>query len=463
MSQALFSSITGLKVAQSKLDVIADNIANMGTTGFKGSKVNFENIFVKTLTSGSSNTNPMQIGLGATLSEITRNFSGGTPQTTGRPTDLNIQGDGFFTVQNVTGGISLTRAGNFSINQVGNITTAQGLSVLGTANVSSTSGSQTSVRIPQSLKFTMPDAVASDNITTMCIGKDPSISTGKFSFKVDDGLALSTSVKTTTITIDPTSTLTSVTADINTKIGQLTGVIVTAMPINVSASVTGNQLSFSNAGIGGVKVSFGDSSDTSNFFSIMGFKSNMIDSSTLVADSTSIPLKNSSKLTVENGDSTADSYSMSSFSVGKDGAIEATYSNGGKLSVAGEPARSLIYKTATGTEILGANLSGAGGASVSAVKPEELQIQLCNVANPKGLLASSGNLFTFGPGSGNTTYAAGSKAGLGMIDSGGLESANIDLPTEFAEMMLAQRGIEASSRMFSTQSQIMQQIVNLGR
>lgn len=460
MSQALFSSITGLKVAQAKLDVIADNIANMGTTGFKGSKVNFENIFVRTLSSGSSNINPMQIGLGATLSEITRNFSGGTPQTTGRATDLNIQGDGFFTVKNVSGGISLTRAGNFSINQAGNLTTPQGLAVLGTANISSTSGSTSNVRIPQLLKFKMPDSVEADKITTMCAGTDPAVSVGKFSFKIDDGLG---GVKTTTITIDANSTMTSVVSDINTKVSALTGAIATTPAINVSASVLNNQLSLAATNLGGVKISFGDSSDTSNFFSIMGFKSNLMTSASSPSDTQSIALKNNSKITVDLGDNTTESSAMSSFSVAKDGSIEATYSNGCKLSVTGEPVRTLTYKTATGTEISGSNLSAPAGGSVSAVKPEELQIQLCNVANPKGLLASSGNLFTFGPGSGNTTYAAGSKAGLGLIDSGGLESANIDLPTEFAEMMLAQRGIEASSRMFSTQSQIMQQIVNLGR
>jgi flagellar hook protein FlgE len=461
MSQALFSSITGLKVAQAKLDVIADNIANMGTTGFKGSKVNFENIFVRTLSSGSSNINPMQIGLGATLSEITRNFSGGTPQTTGRATDLNIQGDGFFTVKNVTGGISLTRAGNFSINQAGNLTTPQGLAVLGTANISSTSGSTSNVRIPQLLKFKMPDSVEGDNITTMCAGSDPAVSVGKFSFKVEGGLE---SPKTTTITIDANSTMTEVASQIKTA---LTGAISSTASINVSALndiTTGKfKLSLDATNLGGVKISFGDSADTSNFFSIMGFKSNLMTSDPSLSTMQSIELKNNSKITVDAGDNTTESSAMSSFSVAKDGSIEATYSNGCKLSVSGEPVRALTYKTATGTEISGSNLSAPAGGSVSAVKPEELQIQLCNVANPKGLLASSGNLFTFGPGSGNTTYAAGSKAGLGLIDSGGLESANIDLPTEFAEMMLAQRGIEASSRMFSTQSQIMQQIVNLGR
>lgn len=460
MSQALFSSITGLKVAQAKLDVIADNIANMGTTGFKGSKVNFENIFVRTLSSGSSNINPMQIGLGATLSEITRNFSGGTPQTTGRATDLNIQGDGFFTVKNVTGGISLTRAGNFSINQAGNLTTPQGLAVLGTANISSTSGSTSNVRIPQLLKFKMPDSVEADKITTMCAGSDPAVSIGKFSFKINDGLG---GTKTTTIIIDANSTMTKVASDINDQISVLTGAIHTSPAINVSATVSENKLSIKATNLGGVTISFGDSADTSNFFSIMGFNSNLITSASSSSAMQSIPLKNNSKITVDLGDNTTESSAMSSFSVAKDGSIEATYSNGCKLSVSGEPVRALTYKTATGTEISGSNLSAPAGGSVSAVKPEELQIQLCNVANPKGLLASSGNLFTFGPGSGNTTYAAGSKAGLGLIDSGGLESANIDLPTEFAEMMLAQRGIEASSRMFSTQSQIMQQIVNLGR
>lgn len=448
MSQALFSAISGLKTSQSKIDVIADNIANMNTVAFKGSKVNFENVFVRTLSSGSSNTNPMQVGLGATLSEITRNFSSGSVQTTGRSTDLNIQGDGFFTVKNLTGGISLTRAGNFSINADGNLTTPQGLQVLGTANTLSVSGSTTPVKIPQSLKLSMPDAAASDNITYCCSGEDPAVSQGSFSFQIDKGV---NGVTTTTVTINATSTLEDIRASIDNILG-------------IDATITGNQISISfdaSEDATATGVSFGASGDSSNFFSIMGFDSSSIDGTT--TSTTSIELKNNHKITIEEGDATTASYNMSSFSVGKDGAIEATYGNGAKITVTGDPVRTLVYKTATGIEITGSDMTGAGGASVTAVTPAELQVQLCNVANPKGLLATSGNLFSFGPGSGNTTYGTGQSGGLGLIDSGALESSNIDLPTEFAEMILAQRGIEASSRVFDTQNQILRQIVNIGR
>ncbi|MEI7473248.1 MAG: flagellar hook-basal body complex protein [bacterium] len=457
MSQALFTAITGLKTSQTKLDVIADNIANMNTVGFKGSKVNFENIFVRTLTNGSSNTNPMQVGLGATLSEVSRNFSNGTVQTTGRTTDLNIQGDGFFTVKDPLGSISLTRAGNFSINGDGNLVTPQGLSVLGTANVVSPSGSVAPIRIPQTLKLSMPDAAAGDKITNACSGQAPAVSEGTFSFKIDDGLGSPTSVTTKTVTIDKNSTIESVRADIDALDG-------------VTATITGNKLSIDIAPDepspgATAKVTFGDSGDSSNFFSVMGFNSLTLDpaASTPVTTTSSIGLKNTNKISIEPGDSSPSTYSMSSFSVGKDGAIEAVYSNGAKITVSGDPVRALSYKTVTGTEINGADITGANGGSVTAIKPQELQLQICNVANPKGLMSTSGNLFQFGPGSGNTMYGVGKAGGLGMVDSGALETANIDLPTEFSEMMLAQRGIEASSRVFSTQSQIMQSIINIGR
>lgn len=119
----------------------------------------------------------------------------------------------------------------------------------------------------------------------------------------------------------------------------------------------------------------------------------------------------------------------------------------------------MFYKTSTGVEIEAANITVTGNA----ISAAELQIQLANVTNPKGLILQSGNLFSLGPNAGSATYATGESGGLGLIDVGKLESANVDLSSEFAEMIATQRGIEANSRTFDTQNQIMRSIVNLGR
>jgi flagellar hook protein FlgE len=108
MTQGFYTAISGMGAAQTKIDVIADNIANMNTVGFKESNVVFENLFSRTLTVGNApfgnvgGKNPMQVGSGAQISSIIRNFTNGNYQTTGRDKDLLIQGSGFFSVQDPT-------------------------------------------------------------------------------------------------------------------------------------------------------------------------------------------------------------------------------------------------------------------------------------------------------------------------------------------------------------------------
>ena len=122
MSQSLFTSITGMTTAQTKIDVIANNIANMNTTAFKASNLTFSDMYSKNLSSGSSptsgvgGTNPMQVGLGVALSGITTDFTGGSIQSTGNTSDLNIQGNGWFTVLNGDGSMGLTRDGSFQLD-----------------------------------------------------------------------------------------------------------------------------------------------------------------------------------------------------------------------------------------------------------------------------------------------------------------------------------------------------------
>jgi flagellar hook protein FlgE len=121
MLRSLFAGISGLRVNQTMLDVTGNNIANANTIGFKGSTTIFQDTLSQMLTGASAvspprgGTNPMQVGLGVQLAGISTNMNQGSAQTTGRATDLMIQGDGFFVVQR--GNESLyTRAGAFNFD-----------------------------------------------------------------------------------------------------------------------------------------------------------------------------------------------------------------------------------------------------------------------------------------------------------------------------------------------------------
>jgi flagellar hook protein FlgE len=132
VSTALFSSLTGLRVNETRLDVIGNNIANANTTAFKASRVTFQTAFAETLTIGSAGTgnvaasNPSQIGLGAGIGATTLDFTTGGLSRTGRSTDLAVEGNGFFVVKDVDGTTYYTRDGAFTMNANLDLTTSSG-------------------------------------------------------------------------------------------------------------------------------------------------------------------------------------------------------------------------------------------------------------------------------------------------------------------------------------------------
>lgn len=144
MLRSMYTSITGLKNHQAMLDVTANNIANVNTYGFKGSTVSFQDQLSQTLqgasapTSNLGGTNAQQVGLGSRIGSITQNHGSGSIATTGRPTDLAIDGDGYFRVTNdpngLAGGTQETyymRNGEFKLDQAGDLVTSDGYYVIG--------------------------------------------------------------------------------------------------------------------------------------------------------------------------------------------------------------------------------------------------------------------------------------------------------------------------------------------
>jgi flagellar hook protein FlgE len=136
MLRSLFSGISGLRVNQTMLDVTGNNIANANTIGFKSSSTVFQDTLSQMLTGASSastprgGTNPNQVGLGVQLAATQTNFTQGSTQTTGRATDLMIQGDGFFVTRKGNEDL-YTRAGSFTFDETGGLVTPTGNRVQG--------------------------------------------------------------------------------------------------------------------------------------------------------------------------------------------------------------------------------------------------------------------------------------------------------------------------------------------
>ena len=144
MLRSMYSGISGLKVNQTKLDVIGNNIANVGTTAFKNQRIRFQDVLSQNLkfgTGASANvggTNPSQVGLGVEVAGIDTMVSQGNMQPTGRNLDFAVDGDGYFVVARGKAeddfeklDVYYTRDGSFALDDQGQLLTSEGYRVLG--------------------------------------------------------------------------------------------------------------------------------------------------------------------------------------------------------------------------------------------------------------------------------------------------------------------------------------------
>lgn len=133
--QSLYTAATGMQALETKLDVIANNMANVNTTAFKKDRANFEDLFYRQYRlPGSEDVNSnrtstgTEVGLGVRVGSTQTNYEQGAFETTNKPLDLAIEGDGFFQIVDPNGDFLYTRSGNFGIN-------ANGQMVLGSASL----------------------------------------------------------------------------------------------------------------------------------------------------------------------------------------------------------------------------------------------------------------------------------------------------------------------------------------
>ncbi|MEP7381250.1 MAG: flagellar basal-body rod protein FlgG [Gemmatimonadota bacterium] len=137
MNPALRTSATGMMAQQLRTEVIANNLANVNTTGFKGSRAHFEDLLYQTVQGasvvGNPDTNTMpavQVGRGTRLASVQRLHSQGAVEETTRPLDLAIEGEGFFQIQMPNGQVAYSRDGSFGISDTGTLITSGGYAVV---------------------------------------------------------------------------------------------------------------------------------------------------------------------------------------------------------------------------------------------------------------------------------------------------------------------------------------------
>ncbi len=446
MGQSFYTSMSGLKAAQIKLNVVADNIANMNTVGFKQSDVQFSDIYYNTISPGGApttklgGTNPRQIGSGVRTAAIARDFNSGSAVTTGISTHLSIKGSGFFTVQSPNGEILYTRAGNFTLDGNGNLVLPNGYKALGTDNALRTTGSAVPVKIPtliQTETVATPDGEMLNTKLNEMNG-NVSVTAGDITFRVNGTPSAS-------INIDPDLTLqqnlTAINAEL-TAMGAGTASLVDGQIIITPTNPT-DTITFYNGSSNFVtEVKLQQNDTTGNF------ESKVLDY----------------KQQVNLGTDTINSVKAVNVDIYENGMIEVTYSNGDKLTVEEDPMNpaGIQFKYKTGNpvvEIKGADVQ----IPVGVVEPANLQIQFASFVNPNGLIAVGSNAYREGANSGLAMYGSVLSGAFGTVSAGEYEGSNVDLADQFAQMVISQRMLEANGRVFDASSQVLKTLTYLGQ
>ncbi len=408
--RALFSGVTGIRSHQVRMDVIGNNIANVNTTGFKSSRVTFQDVFSQTMSAGSAQTTPQQIGLGVGIGSTDLDMGAGSLQMTGRQLDLSIEGQGLFVLKGPDGTSVYSRAGNFDWDSEGFLVNpANGSRVQGwkaDANGKIVNPNSSGLTDIQMIRGAVSLAKQTGSVTVggnLDAGAtaDPTVDEYSTTFTAYDSLgnphALNLQFnKTSTnnwdwsvsgpagVTVTPTST--------------------TSFVFNTDGTMQSGQtgtLSLTAPGAGAQTITLDFTTVTQAFAGTSG-------SSVLVRKVDGYPLG-----------------TLESVSIDSTGIVFGVFSNGFRRNLA--------------------------------------QVALADFANAGGLRKVGGSAFAESSSSGAPQVGRPSTGGRGRLVSGNLEMSNVDLSTEFTNMIMTQRGFQANTRIISAADEMIQDLVNLRR
>ncbi len=474
MTQALFTSMTGLNAGTEQLTVVSDNVANMNTTAYKTSRVDFQDIWYQTRTTGTNSTrtmggtNPYQIGVGVQCASITKDFGASSTNTTGRTEDMAITGNGWFTVQNSDGKVLLTRDGTFSLDENGFLCTANGYKVLGTDHTESLQSSLTPIKVPPAIKVVMTGSETSriegmKSSELNGLGSTfASVGITSGSFKVIASKADGTTV-TKTITLNNAENMT---------MSGMMGAINGAADGAFKAEIKEGKIVFTPQGdYVGLKFANMDSNDKDaggNIIPATNFlTATELTNATLIDGVYSSRVIDYSASIGQVDSLTANTTLLyDEFSVGKDGLMTITYGDGSILTVkANDDGTTYFSYQAPSGVIINGNPENKGASlyvDPNILVTANLQMQMAKVVNDGGLVAEGNNQYSVGVNAGDVVYTAANTNGVGAVVCGALETSNVDLAQQFSNMILAQRLVQANSQVFSGANSMLETLVYLG-
>lgn len=400
--------LSGLGADSTALNTIANNLSNMNTTAFKSQSTNFSDLFYQQIGSNGAG-DPIQVGGGTQVASNSTNFASFAANPTGNATDVALNGDGFFVVQNPSG-TEYTRNGNFALSNDGHLITQSGQQVMGypvAGGVVNTSAPLTAIQIPVG-QVEKPQATGNVSFTA----------------NLDASAAVGTAVPAPVTLYDSLGNAHLATATFTKAAGANTWNYSIALPAGEStgsANTTGT-LSFGPDGtltspatnVAG--VSFTGLSDSANN---LNFNFNLYSAGgkpTITQDAST------SAISATNQDGfTSGQYE--SFSVDASGVVSAKYSNDQTAAIG--------------------------------------QIAVATVTNEQGLnkLGDSNYATTLASGQASTGVAGA--GGRGSIQDNALEGSNVDISTQFANLIVAQRAFEANSKAVTTFDTVTQDTINM--
>jgi flagellar hook protein FlgE len=399
-------SLSGLDANSSALDVVANNIANSNTTGFKTSRVNFADVYA----TGSLNLSSLQSGEGVTIANINQQFTQGNIAQTGNNLDLAMSGQGFFTLHDASG-YYYTRNGTFNVDRTGFVVNSQS----------------------QRLQVYPP------------------LPNGQFNTGALQDLQLNTSQSA------PQQTA-NVAANLN-------------LPANSSAPVNApfspaDPLSYTNTTSTAVYDSLGYQ-HTASFYFIAGAVPNSWDVA-MTVDGTQVggtqPLAfNSSGAIVTPANST---FAFPAYTPTTGAApMTMTVNFNGTTQYGNQFAVNTVTQDGYSTgQLTTISVDNTGQVSAKYTNGRSLllgQLAISTFPNPQGLAPLGNSNWSETFASGNVIRGTAGSANIGLVQSGALESSNVDLTKELVNMITAQRAFQANAQMITTDDQITQTILQI--
>ena len=409
MIRSMSLAISALRNHQIFMDVVSSNISNVNTTGYKGSRISFQELLNQTIRGSSAprggvgGLNPIQIGLGMALAGIDTLFSQGSLQDTGKLTDLAIQGDGFFILAGEEGPF-YTRDGNLDVGLDGSLLNlATGMKVMGW-------------RADENGEIDVSQELETIEIP---FGQSMARATDEMDLRgnLDAEAAVNSQTTLTLSAYDSLGNLHNIELSLTKTANNQWDWNATSSDPNLSIIGGSGTITFGSDG----------SFSSSNPLQELSLAYTNGAESTVTIDlnfANATQLSGTSELNISSQNGLPPG-SLSTFSVGATGEIVGIFSNG-----------------------LNRKLG---------------QIGLATFLNSGGLLKKGQSLFATSANSGVAQVGSPGQDGRGQVSGGYLEMSNVELAQQFTSMIVAQRGFQANSRVITASDEMLQELVNLKR